>query len=116
MTVFARNPDNGEAKWLYQMTPHDEWDYDGVNENVLVDLTIGGKPVKALVHFDRNGFGYTIDRTNGKVVVAEAFRPVNWASEIDLAAGLPVRDPQYLNTAKENTWGMLPAGIRLKDH
>src|SRR2546422_5127156 len=44
---------------------HDEWDYDGVNENVLVDLTIGGKPVKALVHFDRNGFGYTIDRTNG---------------------------------------------------
>src|SRR5206468_115360 len=44
MTVFARNPDNGEAKWAYQMTPHDEWDYDGVNENVLVDLTIGGKP------------------------------------------------------------------------
>src|SRR5438094_5063742 len=48
MTVFARNPDNGEVKWAYQMTQHDEWDYDGVNENVLVDLTIGGKPVKAL--------------------------------------------------------------------
>ncbi|HEX9282891.1 MAG TPA: PQQ-binding-like beta-propeller repeat protein, partial [Gemmatimonadales bacterium] len=60
MTIFARNPDNGEAKWAYQMTPHDEWDYDGVNENVLVDLTIGAKPVKALVHFDRNGFGYTL--------------------------------------------------------
>src|SRR6267154_2005853 len=95
MTIFARNPDNGEAKWAYQMTPHDEWDYDGVNENVLVDLTIGGKPVKALVHFDRNGFGYTLDRTNGKVLVAEPYGPVNWASKIDLATGLPVRNPQY---------------------
>src|SRR5260370_221764 len=45
MTIFARNPDNGEAKWAYQMTPHDEWDYDGVNENVLFDATIGGKAV-----------------------------------------------------------------------
>src|SRR6266852_6186254 len=42
MTIFARNPDNGEAKWAYQMTPHDEWDYDGVNENILFDATIGG--------------------------------------------------------------------------
>src|SRR2546426_2676949 len=82
MTIFARNPDNGEAKWVYQMTPHDEWDYDGVNENVLVDLTIGGKPVKSLVHFDRNGFGYTLDRTTRKVLVAEPFRPGNCASQI----------------------------------
>src|SRR5207244_9392164 len=51
MTIFARNPDNGEVKWAYQMTPHDEWDYDGVTENALLDLTIGGKPVKALAHF-----------------------------------------------------------------
>src|SRR6201988_5465793 len=58
MTIFARNPDNGEAKRAYQMTPHDEWDYDGVNEMVLADLTIAGKPVKALAHFARNGFGY----------------------------------------------------------
>src|SRR5436190_2411342 len=115
MTVFARNPDNGEAKWLYQMTPHDEWDYDGVNENVLVDLTIGGKPVKALVHFDRNGFGYTIDRTNGKVRVAEPFGPVNWASKIDLATGLPVRNPQYGTTSKKNTEGICPAAIGFKD-
>src|SRR2546422_2725409 len=83
MTIWARNPETGKVKWAYQMTPHDEWDYDGVNENVLVDLTIGGKPVKALVHFDRNGFGYTVDRTNGKVLVAEPFGPVNWASKID---------------------------------
>src|SRR5207247_179819 len=115
MTIFARNPDNGEAKWLYQMTPHDEWDYDGVNENVLVDLTIGGKPVKALVHFDRNGFGYTVDRTNGKVLVAEPFGPVNWASKIDLATGVPVRNPQYGTTSKKNTEGICPAAIGFKD-
>src|SRR2546425_985185 len=75
MTIWARNPETGKVKWAYQMTPHDEWDYDGVNENVLVDLTIGGKPTKALVHFDRNGFGYTVDRTNGKVLVAKPFGP-----------------------------------------
>ena len=74
-TLFARNPDNGEAKWVYQMTPHDEWDYDGVNENVLTDLNINGKEHKALVHFDRNGFGYTIDRANGTLLVAEKYEP-----------------------------------------
>ena len=55
MTIFARDVDTGKAKWGYQMTPRDAWDYDGVNEMILADLTIGGKPVKALVHFDRNG-------------------------------------------------------------
>jgi len=115
MTIFARNPDNGEVKWAYQMTPHDEWDYDGVNENVLVDLTIGGKPVKALAHFDRNGFGYTLDRTNGKVLVAEPFGPVNWAKSIDLTTGVPVRNPQYGTTSKKNTEGICPAAIGFKD-
>src|SRR5688572_12481471 len=111
MTIFARNPETGKAKWAYQMTPHDEWDYDGVNENILVDLTIGGRPVKALVHFDRNGFGYTLDRTNGKVLVAEPFGPVNWASRIDLTTGLPVRNPTYGTTSKKNTEGICPAAI-----
>src|SRR6058998_2072408 len=116
MTIFARNPDTGMARWAYQMTPHDEWDYDGVNEMVLVDLTIGGKPVKALVHFDRNGFGYTVDRTNGKVLVAEPFGPgVNWASKVDLSTGLPVRNAQYGTTSKKNTEGICPAAIGYKD-
>jgi alcohol dehydrogenase (cytochrome c) len=60
MTIFARNPDTGEAKWAYQMTPWDAWDFDGINEHLLTDLTVGGKKVKALIHFDRNGFGYTL--------------------------------------------------------
>ncbi|MFL5277104.1 MAG: PQQ-dependent dehydrogenase, methanol/ethanol family, partial [Myxococcales bacterium] len=116
MTIFARNPETGQAKWAYQMTPHDEWDYDGVNEMVLADLNVNGKQTKALVHFDRNGFGYTVDRTNGKVLVAQPFGPgVNWASKIDLATGVPVRNPKYGTTAKENTTGICPAAIGYKD-
>ena len=115
MTIFARNPETGEAKWAYQMTPHDAWDYDGVNENILADLNVGGRPVKALVHFDRNGFGYTLDRTNGKVLVAEKFGPVNWADRIDLTTGRPVENPKFRTTAKGNTEGICPAAIGFKD-
>jgi PQQ-dependent dehydrogenase (methanol/ethanol family) len=115
MTIFARNPETGMAKWAYQMTPHDEWDYDGVNENILVDQQIGGKTVKTLVHFDRNGFGYTLDRTNGRVLVAEPYGPVNWASKVDLKTGEPVKDPKYGTTAKKNTEGICPAAIGFKD-
>jgi len=111
MTIFARNPETGEAKWAYQMTPHDEWDYDGVNENILFDQ--GGR--KLLAHFDRNGFAYTIDRTTGKLVVAEKYGPVNWASKIDLTTGLPVRDEKYGTTSKKNTEGICPAAIGFKD-
>ena len=83
MTIFARDLDTGVAKWVYQMTPHDEWDFDGVNEVPLVELDIKGKKVPALVHFDRNGFGYTLDRENGELLVAEKFDPaVNWATLI----------------------------------
>src|SRR5213078_2276151 len=105
MSIWARNPDNGEVKWVYQMTPHDEWDYDGVNEMVLFDATIGGKAVKALAHFDRNGFGYVVDRTNGKVLIAQPYAHAapNWASKIDLTTGVPVRNPQYGTTSKKNT-------------
>jgi alcohol dehydrogenase (cytochrome c) len=115
MTIFARTPETGKVKWAYQMTPHDEWDYDGVNENILADLTIGGRPVKALVHFDRNGFGYTLDRTNGKVLVAQPFGPVNWASRIDLTTGQPVKNPEFGTTARKNTSGICPAAIGFKD-
>jgi PQQ-dependent dehydrogenase (methanol/ethanol family) len=112
MTIFARNPDNGQVKWGYQMTPHDEWDYDGVNENILFEK--GGQ--KLLAHFDRNGFAYTVDRTNGKVIVGKAYGPINWAKpDIDLATGLPVRDPRYGTTSKKNTEGICPAAIGFKD-
>src|SRR5918999_935720 len=83
MTIFARDPDTGMAKWAYQMTPHDEWDFDGVNENILFES--GGQ--KLLAHFDRNGFGYTLERTNGKLIVAKPYGPVNWAKSVNLTTG-----------------------------
>ena len=106
-------------KWAYQMTPHDEWDYDGVNENVLFEK--GGQ--KLLAHFDRNGFGYTVDRTNGKVIVANAFGPINWAKNAGtgtpvegvVTTGVPVKDPKFGTTSKKNTEGICPAAIGFKD-
>ena len=90
MTIFARDPDTGMAKWVYQMTPHDEWDYDGVNEMILSDQEIGGTMRKLLVHFDRNGFGYTLDRATGELLVAEKYDPaVNWATHVDMKTGRP---------------------------
>ena len=92
MTIWARDPDTGMAKWGYQMTPHDAWDYDGVNESILADLTIEGKKVPTLVHFDRNGFAYTMDRAKGTLLVAEPYVAVNWAKSIDKKTGRPVED------------------------
>jgi lanthanide-dependent methanol dehydrogenase len=124
MTIFARDADTGVAKWVYQMTPHDEWDYDGVNEMILADMDFGGKKRKALTHFDRNGFGYTLDRTNGELLVAEKFDPaVNWATKIDMDKsskdfGKPVRVKQYSTEANgedTNTKGVCPAALGTKD-
>ena len=92
MTFYARDIDTGVARWVYQMTPHDEWDYDGINEMILADLKIKGKMRKTVVHFDRNGFAYTMDRVNGELLVAEKYDPaVNWATGIDMKTGLPQR-------------------------
>ncbi|HZZ92143.1 MAG TPA: methanol/ethanol family PQQ-dependent dehydrogenase [Usitatibacter sp.] len=119
MTVFARDLDTGMAKWAYQLTPYDEWDFDGINEMILADINVKGKPTKALVHFDRNGFGYTLDRTNGALLVAEKFDPkVNWATHVDMKTGRPQVVAQY-STAKNgpdvNTKGVCPAALGSKD-
>ncbi|WP_298424987.1 methanol/ethanol family PQQ-dependent dehydrogenase [Rhodoblastus sp.] len=124
MSIFARDPDTGMAKWVYQMTPHDEWDYDGVNEMQLVDQNFDGKARKLLVHFDRNGFAYTLDRTNGELLVAEKYDPtVNWASGIDMDRdsrdyGRPIRVTQYSTEAQGEdvaTTGICPGSLGTKD-
>ncbi|MDE2577385.1 MAG: methanol/ethanol family PQQ-dependent dehydrogenase [Hyphomicrobiales bacterium] len=124
MTIWARDVDTGQAKWVYQMTPHDEWDYDGINEMILSDQTIDGKARKVLTHFDRNGFGYTLDRTNGELLVAEKYDPaVNWASKVDMdksskTYGRPLVLDKY-STDKQgedvNTKGICPAALGTKD-
>ncbi len=119
MTIFARDLDTGMAKWVYQMTPHDEWDYDGVNEMILVDMKVNGKNRKVLVHFDRNGFGYTLDRVTGELLVAEKFDPaVNWASHVDMKTGRPVVVAEFsthLNGEDTNTENVCPAALGSKD-
>jgi PQQ-dependent dehydrogenase (methanol/ethanol family) len=119
MTIFARDVDTGQAKWVYQMTPHDEWDFDGVNEMILADINVKGQPRKALVHFDRNGFGYTLDRTTGELLVAEKYDPtVNWATHVDMKTGRPQVVAKY-STAQNgqdvNSKGICPAALGSKD-
>jgi PQQ-dependent dehydrogenase (methanol/ethanol family) len=119
MTIFARDPDDGMAKWVYQMTPHDEWDYDGINEMILADIPVKGTETKALVHFDRNGFGYTLNRETGALLVAEKYDPVvNWATGINMETGLPDRVVKYSTEANGedvNTTGVCPAALGTKD-
>ena len=92
-TIFARDVDSGMARWAYQTTPHDRWDYDAVNEDILMDLAINGQERKVLVHFDRNAYAYTIDRATGEVLKASPFAYQNWSSGFDMKTGTPIVDP-----------------------
>jgi len=92
-SIFARDPSTGAAKWAYSFTPHDQWDYDGVNENVLLDLTIAGRSRKVLVQFNRNAYAYTIDRETGEVLVAAPFAYQNWSSGFDMTTGMAIVRP-----------------------
>jgi alcohol dehydrogenase (cytochrome c) len=90
-SVLALRPKTGELVWHYQFSPNDAYDYDGVNENVLADIKVGGKVRKAMIHADRNGFFYVIDRTNGELIAANKFVDrVDWAKGIDLKTGRPI--------------------------
>jgi PQQ-dependent dehydrogenase (methanol/ethanol family) len=93
-TLFARNPDTGQAVWGDQLNPHDEHDYDGVNENILLDVTIDGKPRKVLLHPDRNGYLYEIDRTNGQIISAQPYGYINSTKGVDLNSGRPILNPE----------------------
>jgi PQQ-dependent dehydrogenase (methanol/ethanol family) len=124
MTLFARNPDTGVAKWAYQMTPFDEWDYDGVNESILVDMKVKGEDRKVLVHFDRNGFAYTVDRLTGEPLVAQPYNSaLNWSTGVDLDKssknyGRPTvvaSKSTFLNGADVNSKNVCPAALGFKD-
>jgi len=124
MTLFGRDPDTGVAKWAYQMTPFDEWDYDGINESILVDMKVGGADRKVLVHFDRNGFGYTIDRLTGEPLVAQPYNTaLNWSTGVDLDKssknyGRPTvvaSKSTFLNGPDVNTKNVCPAALGFKD-
>jgi PQQ-dependent dehydrogenase (methanol/ethanol family) len=124
MTIWARDVDTGAVRWVYQMTPHDEWDFDGVNEMILADQQIGGQTRKTLVHFDRNGLGYTLDRATGELLVAQKFDPkVNWTTGVDMdknspTYGRPAVVAQYStekNGEDVNSKNICPAALGSKD-
>jgi lanthanide-dependent methanol dehydrogenase len=124
MSIFARDPDTGMAKWAYQMTPFDEWDYDGINEMILADIKVGGQTRKALVHFDRNGLAYTLDRVTGELLVANKYDPaVNWTSGVVMDKSSPQYGrPQVVSKFSTfaqgqdvNTKGICPAALGTKD-
>ncbi|MCB1351775.1 MAG: methanol/ethanol family PQQ-dependent dehydrogenase [Rhodobacteraceae bacterium] len=124
MTIMARDPDTGMAKWFYQMTPHDEWDYDGVNEMILTDQEVDGQMRKLLTHPDRNGFAYTLDRETGELLVAKKYDPaVNWATEVVMDPdsdqyGRPQVVAEFSteqNGEDVNSTGICPAALGTKD-
>ncbi len=89
-SVLALEPKTGKIKWHYQFSPNNPFDYDSVAEMVLADINVEGKPTKVLMDANRNGFFYVLDRTNGKLLAANPYVKVNWATGIDMKTGRPI--------------------------
>ncbi|MBS4049784.1 methanol/ethanol family PQQ-dependent dehydrogenase [Methylomonas rivi] len=112
MTIWGRDINSGEAKFGYQKTPHDEWDYAGVNYMGLSEQVVDGKKRKLLTHPDRNGLVYTLDRENGDLINAfKIDETVNWVKKVDLKTGLPVRDPEYSTHMDHQATGICPSAM-----
>src|SRR5438034_2858386 len=94
-SILALDADTGKLRWYYQFTPHDVHDWDSTQVPILADITVAGQPRKVLMFANRNGFYYTLDRTNGKVIVAKPFVETTWAKEVD-RNGRPVLLPGHL--------------------
>ena len=114
-TMFARDADTGEAVWAYQFTPHDQWDYDGVNEPMLLDLPINGRMRKVMVHLDRNTYAYVLDRETGEVLKADNFDYQNWSSGFDYKTGRPLINPQKKPIVDQEVQRICPPDIGQKD-
>src|SRR6266566_3146684 len=93
-SLLALDADTGKLRWHYQFTPHDVHDWDSTEVPVLADITIAGRPRKVVMFANRNGFYYTLDRTNGKVIAAKPFVTTTWAKEIG-RDGRPIELPGH---------------------
>jgi PQQ-dependent dehydrogenase (methanol/ethanol family) len=113
--IIARNPDTGMAKWAYQIGPHDLFDYDEINENILVDLTIDNQVRKVLIHPGRNGFMYVLDRATGKVISADAFDYVNSIKGVDLKTGRQIINEALTPKVGRTVRNVCPASPGAKD-
>ena len=92
-SIVALNPNTGEYVWHYQTTPGDSWDFTATQHIVLADMKIKGEDRKVLMQAPKNGFFYVIDRTDGKLISAEKFAPMNWATGMDMKTGRPIKSP-----------------------
>lgn len=116
ISIFARELDTGDARWAYQITPHDAWDYDEIMENILVDMDWKGGMRKLLLHPARNGFMFVLDRETGEVLSAESFqKSTNWATGYDLKTGLPKEDPSKRTKLGVVTENICPSSTGAKE-
>jgi lanthanide-dependent methanol dehydrogenase len=113
--IFARDPDNGEAVWAYQWSPHDLFDHDGINEQILLDLPIKGRTRKVLVRPERNGFIYVVDRQSGEVLSADPYGFVNSARGVDLKTGRLIEVPEKAPQTGKVVRAICPAAPGMKD-
>ena len=107
-TLFARNPDNGHAIWADQLTQHDEFDYDAINEQILLNVPFQGKMRKVLLHPDRNGYLYEIDRATGEILSAD-----NYGSAVNASKGVDLKTGKLIKNPEKSTSGKL--GMTVKD-
>jgi quinohemoprotein ethanol dehydrogenase len=101
-SIVALHADTGEYAWHYQATPGEEWDFDAVQQLVLADLKLDGKPRQVLMQANKNGFFYVLDRKSGALISAKAIVPTTWASGVDLKTGRPIenKEARYSETGK----------------
>jgi lanthanide-dependent methanol dehydrogenase len=113
--IFARDVDTGEARWFYQLTPHDLHDYDGINEQILVDLPVNGQTRKVLLRPERNGYFYVIDRTNGQVLSANPFAYITSSKGVDLNTGRIIENEEKKPEVGKVVREICPAAPGAKD-
>jgi len=113
--IFARDPDTGEARWFYQLSPHDLHDYDGINEQILMDVPVNGQMRKVLVRPERNGYVYVIDRTNGQVLSANGFGYITTSKGVDINTGRIIYNPEKEPKVGQVVREICPAAPGMKD-
>src|SRR4051812_17910914 len=113
--VFARDPDSGQAKWFYQLNPHDEFDHDGVNENLVLDLPVNGQSRRVLLSAQRNGYVYMWDRATGEVLSATPFVRITSSKGVDLKSGRLISNDEKKPQTGKTIRDVSPAAPGAKD-
>ncbi|RKH65620.1 PQQ-dependent dehydrogenase, methanol/ethanol family [Corallococcus interemptor] len=113
--IFARRPSTGEAVWFYQWSPHDLYDHDGINESIVADLTVNGKPRQVLIHPGRTGYVYVLDRATGQVLSATPFGHITTSTGVDLKTGRLQPVPGMETGFDKTIRGICPASPGSKD-